>query len=476
MKIFTAGLVTESSDLVSAPTTMKDWKIECNAGLLINRSPFRELLVLFRMMALDKGWEVCESICATSLPPGGRTIRPVYEKIRSMILNDLQRSMPVDAILLQLHGAALAYGYDDCEGDLLEHIRSVTGPDIPIGIELDPHCHLSQKMMEHSTAIVLYKTFLHTDMTERAVELFNIIAGTLEGRVRPVMALFDCKMVDRPVDEAHQPMKSYLETIFEREKEPGILSISLVHGCPLAAVADLGNKVLVVCDDDRDLASKTAEDLGLMFFGLRGQQSQYLDVQEALDQAQDRVRLGEKAVQLLEWGDLAGGGFPTDATELIEAMFNRGMINLAVGLMCDPLAVTICHAVGAGERIKLRVGGKASQCSGNPLDLDVLVKRTFQKATISTRLGNQNLGDVAIVICGESEFLLTSERVLGYGPEDFKQLGVDPDTKKYIVLKHFCDNNHINVWSANLDVSEWPTPNITRPRWPWDESPFGSNH
>ena len=61
-------------------------------------------------------------------PVGGRTVRAAYEHLRALILEDLKKAMPVDVVLLQLHGAAMAYGYDDCEGDLLEHIRAITGP------------------------------------------------------------------------------------------------------------------------------------------------------------------------------------------------------------------------------------------------------------------------------------------------------------------------------------------------------------
>ena len=88
---------------------------------------------MFGAMARDKGWDVEQGIFAQALPVGGRTVRSFYEQLRTTIVDDLKRAMPQD--------------YDDCEGGLLEHIREVTGLDIPIGVELDPHCHISLKMM-----------------------------------------------------------------------------------------------------------------------------------------------------------------------------------------------------------------------------------------------------------------------------------------------------------------------------------------
>ena len=91
------------------------------------------------------GHEVVESICAFA-QPAGRTVREVYEDLRDEIVADLKAAMPVGAIQLLLHGAMVAEGYDDCEGDLLAHLRAVVGPDVPIGVELDLHCHYTELM------------------------------------------------------------------------------------------------------------------------------------------------------------------------------------------------------------------------------------------------------------------------------------------------------------------------------------------
>ena len=78
---------------------------------------------------------------------------------------------------------------------------------------------------------------------------------------------------------------------------------------------------------------------------------------------------GERPIKLIEWGDLAGCGFPTDGTELLSALLKEGMNNLAIGLMCDPLAVENCVNAGVGAQLMLRIGGKASPLSGQPIDL-----------------------------------------------------------------------------------------------------------
>lgn len=473
MKLFLAAMLTETSDLTPLATTEREWKIEYPDSQSRKPTFHRNLLTLSRNMALKKGWEVSESICATAFPPAGRTVRSVYENIRTTILNDLKASMPIGAILLQLHGAAIAHGYDDCEGDLLERIRAIAGPDIPIAVELDPHCHLTEKMMNHSTLIVLYKTFLHTDIEERAIELFNLLSDTIEGRIKPVKALFDCRMIGS-YDEAFEPMKSFLDTVIEMEKADGILSISPVHGFPLANVPGMGSKMLVITNNDHALAERTAQELGREFYKVRGLYGEgYVDIDTALTEAEAKSNNNGYAIRLVEWSDHPGCGFPADGTELLQAMLDRGMTNIAVGLMWDPVAVSICHAAGPGVELTLRIGGKASALSGTPVDLYVTIERVYKDFATNTWVGDWALGDVAVVRYGETQVLLVSKHAMFYGSQTFRELGVELEAKQYLVFKYLLDcDNAINVMGSTFDYKNWPSTHISRPKWPWDENPF----
>jgi len=469
-------MLTETSDVTPISTIDKDWLIETPDKPADTKSTlFYSIQKRIVAMAEEKGWAVLESIVASSMPPGGRTVRSTYESIRSKILSDLNQAMPVDGIFLQLHGAMMAHGYDDCEGDLLRHIRELVGEEIPIGIELDPHCHISQGMMEDASIIVLYKTWLHTDIEERAFELFDLLVATLEKKIIPTMAIFDCHMIDM-YDEAYEPMKSFLASVYQREQEPGVLSISPVHGFPLADVPDMGSKMLVITDNDQLLANQTAEELGRAFYEVKGQQfgadnnneSQYLSIAAALEKSRRLLAEGERPIKLIEWGDLAGCGFPTDGTELLSALLKEGMNNLAIGLMCDPLAVENCVNAGVGAQLMLRIGGKASPLSGQPIDLRVTVNNVIKAARIKTWLGDIDLGDTAVISHEETDFILTSQRAAGYDLDNFKELGVDPESKDYLICKYLRDDRAINVLGTNFNPVNWGFTRINRPKWPWD--------
>ena len=135
----------------------------------------------FRRLAEARGWEVVESLSAVA-DLACRTVRAVYEAFRQEILDDLKNTLPVDVVFLDLHGAMAADGYDDCEGNLLAHIREIVRPDVPVGVELDPHSHLTQAMVENATVLVMEKEYPHIDFAERTEDVFRILANTVEKR------------------------------------------------------------------------------------------------------------------------------------------------------------------------------------------------------------------------------------------------------------------------------------------------------
>src|SRR3546814_20698092 len=99
------------------------------------------------------------------------TLFPYPTLFRSAILDQLAAVGPVDLVALSLHGAMCAVGYDDCEGDLLAHVRRMVGPDVPVGIEFDPHAHLSDAMLGNADVLIAYKEYPHTDFLARGEEI-----------------------------------------------------------------------------------------------------------------------------------------------------------------------------------------------------------------------------------------------------------------------------------------------------------------
>ena len=184
----------------------------------------------------------------------------------------------------------VAEGYDDCETDIIDRVRQIVGPDAKIGVELDLHCDVTQAMIDTADAIVLYKEYPHTDVVNRAADLFNIIADAAEGKTDPTMALFDCRMIGLYLT-SYEPLRSFVDEILAMEGKDGILSISLVHCFPWADVPTCGAQALAITDGDADKAAQVAKEIGRRFHGMRRELDQTpLSIEEALTQGTSRSR------------------------------------------------------------------------------------------------------------------------------------------------------------------------------------------
>ena len=97
--------------------------------------------------------QIIPSIAACA-SPGGPVEQGVWENLWDELLTSVRQAMP-DLILLDLHGAMVATGSTDPEGELLLALRDVTGPDVLIGVGLDLHGHITDEMCEAANVSVL---------------------------------------------------------------------------------------------------------------------------------------------------------------------------------------------------------------------------------------------------------------------------------------------------------------------------------
>lgn len=435
MKLFTASLSTETNTFSPIPTGLKSYVV-ARKGDYSTFPPFADSVVAFwRKMATERGWDTIESLIAAA-EPAGRTLKAVYEQYRDEIIADLTAALPVDLVLLDLHGAMVAEGYDDCEGDLIAAARRVVGGSVPIGVELDLHCHITPLMVEQATIIITYKEYPHTDIFDRAVEVFNLTADAAAGRIKPAMATFDCRMIGLyyPTQE---PMKSFVDHMKQLEREPGVLSVSLGHGFPWGDVEEVGTKTLVVTDNDSGKAASIAEQLGRKLYSIRDNvMPTFHTIDRGLDAA---LAIEGSPVVIADVSDNPGGGAPGDSTFVLKRLLERGITNAAVGCIYDPLSVAMAFDAGVGATFEMRIGGKMGRMSGDPLDLKVTVTglkaRAEQHFGIDANLLTMPMGDCAVVQTMGVDIVLYSTRGQTFTPEVFTNVGIDPAQRHILIVK-----------------------------------------
>ena len=431
MKIHIAGIATETNTFAMAPTGLAAWEVDHGEGRTAEAQRWHEA---GRRLAARDGHEVRFGLLAAA-QPAGTTVQSAYETLRDELLQRLRAAMPVDALLLVLHGAMVAEACPDCEGDLIERVRALVGPDVAIGVELDLHCHFTERMRCHADILIAYKEYPHTDLVERFEELWALTIATAQGRVRPVTAVQDCRMVGF-WHTTREPMKTFVARMKALEALPEVLSVSFGHGFPWGDVPEAGAKVWVVTDGDEALASRLARELAQEIWDMRHQTAARL---LTVDQAMDRLvaHNSGRPLVLADSADNAGGGAGSDSTFILQALVQRGIGQVALGPFWDLGALQVCAEAGVGARLNLRVGGKLGPLSGDPVDLTVTVRALVENHWQSGLGGHPApCGRSAWVSTDDGlDLVLITRRQQAIGAELFTGLGIDLGSRRGIVVK-----------------------------------------
>lgn len=488
-RLFTACLGTETNSFSPIPTGISVFE-----GAMLVRggrhgerpSLFALPLLVWRARAGALGWSLTEGLAAFATP-AGETARATYEALRDEILSELRAAMPVDAVLLSLHGAMIARGYPDAEGDLLARVRALVGPGVPVAAELDLHCHLSALKVASADLIVTFKEYPHVDVAERAHEVFDIVERMLAGDARPVMATHDCAMLGI-YPTTREPMIGIVARMQALEKEPGILSVSLAHGFPWGDTPEVGTRTLVVADGDPALARRVAEELGEQVWSARfASTPPFASVDEAIDRIVEHgADAAGRPLVLADVADNPGIGAAGDSVFILRRLIERGVGGVALAPLWDPLATAIAFDAGEGATLPMRIGGKMGPGSGEPLDLTVRVMRVVSGAWQPFGESHAPLGRVAwLRIAGAGagdddaiDVVVNDRRVQTFHPACFEVAGIAPQGCRALVVKstqHFFagfspiahDILYVSTpGTGSMDMASLALGTVTRALWP----------
>ncbi|MGH7332475.1 MAG: M81 family metallopeptidase [Candidatus Rokuibacteriota bacterium] len=378
---------------------------------------------------------------AASASPAGRVTKDIYQAVKDRVLADLRAAGSLDGVLLDLHGAMVPEGLDDGEGDLLAALRLVAGPTLPVAVTLDFHANVTSAMARHATLLHGYKTYPHVDMAERGREAAKRLIDVIQGRLRPTVALRQPPLLPPIAGQltARGPMRRLYDLADELERRPGVVSISVFAGFPLADIHDAGLSVYVVTDGDQTLADECAERLATTAWKHRHEFIHHAPpVAEAVAAALAQSGHGRPVV-LADIADNTGGGAAGDTTELLRELLRVGARATTVACLWDPDSVRACLQAGVGATVSLSVGGKIDPRHGAPLKVSGRVRtlsdgRFVHKGPMFRGVEGR-LGPTAVLDVEDVKIILISRRWQTLDPEMIRFVGIDPAGERLLAVK-----------------------------------------
>jgi microcystin degradation protein MlrC len=402
----------------------------------------------FFEFAIENGWHARAGLwcCAE---PAGLISGATYERICASILEEC--TLELDAIYLDLHGAAMAQGHPDAEGELLRRIRAKLGHAVPIIASLDLHANVTRAMLELADALVAFRTHPHVDQVQTGRRAGELLRRRLRrGRREPMAwARLSYLISATAMPTTGEPAGSIYRKLEAIDNAEGTIS-SFCMAFPASDFAECGPVVWTYgerCDESLN------ELLGVVDEPVQWRRDA-LPIAEAVERALERARHSSRPVVLADTQDNPGAGGTGNTTGAVRALLAAGAGRahpgqVAVAMLFDPDSAREAFEAGVGATVQVELGESVPVFDGysdDPVRCTVKVRAVSGGEVVFQ--GPKNHGfraQLGPTACLETEGVLivvTSQRVAAQDREQFRMVGIHPEDMKILVVK---SSNHFRA-------------------------------
>jgi microcystin degradation protein MlrC len=467
VRVLTGSLIQESNTFSPSKSDLSFFEAGC---LLFDDESLRGMtgkrteLSGFIAASARRGAELAPTLAAWASSGGPITTRD-FDRLADDLLRRARAAGPVDGVLLALHGAWVSEAQEDADGWLIQQLREIVGPNVPIVVTLDLHANVTARMVDAADALVGFRTYPHVDMYETGDRGAEVLFRILDGRSRPSMAYCKIPMIVPPenAQTTDGPMSELMDAARELEALAGGLSASVFSVQPWLDVSELGCSIVVV-SDDAARAQVQADRLGRMAWERRHRFNVPLvSPEEAVARA---LTAAAGPILLVDSADGVSSGAPGDSTALLAALARARPERPVLITVVDPEAARAVAAAD-GQTVSLAVGGALDPARHRPVPLTGIAHRVPRsRVTFTAGVGDgldADMGAAAILEVAALRVLLMEKPVPCYDPALYRTAGLEPSAAQAVVVKS--PNNF--RWTYRGIAREWiyvDAPGASTPR------------
>jgi microcystin degradation protein MlrC len=395
--------------------------------------------------------EIVPTYSARSITSGGVVAAAAFDRIAREFLAAVEAAPAVDAVYYSLHGAMEAENEHDTEGFLLAETRRILGERVPIVVSLDLHGILTDRMLQHADAVVMYHTYPHVDFVQTGERAARLLLRILDGEVRPVTAVVTIPALVRGNELITETglLGEFIRRAQDIERSPGGLVAGMFIGNPFTDVPGLCSRCVVVTDNDPTRAEREALAIADGFWQVRER------LQQPLTSLGESVRIAaqtEGTTILTDAADATSSGAPGDSNAILRALVESGYPKRALVPVVDSGAVQAAFAAGVGGTIQTTVGGALDPARHPPLSVTATVRMLSDGRIHSESHGDiWNAGPTAVLEGVCFTLVVTSRAVSLYDRSLFLAHGQDPMRYDAVIVKSpHCQERFYKAWAARM--------------------------
>ncbi|NQT58730.1 MAG: M81 family metallopeptidase [Bacteroidetes bacterium] len=370
--------------------------------------------------------------------PSGKVKKQVYKVLKNNLINAIKASLPLDGVLLSLHGSMVAENVYDVEGDILETIHKDISPDIPIAVSLDLHANITEKIVKHSVFIEGYHTCPHIDLFRTGKKTAEVFFSIINGNLNPEICCIKIPMIT-PADlhdSTYGPFKELFQSIDTIEKEKGVCGVSLFSVQPWLDVPELGWNVIVYVDSDPDKAKSYAEKISKLAWKLR---TKFFIKKTSIELAIEEVKKVKHGLIVISDSDSTTSGATGDNTCVLKELIKQKIDFPALLSIVDPQVVKEALFAGIGNKIICEIGGKQDNVYSEPVRIEAVIKK-FTDGHFVIKGGHigtisVDMGNTVVLKTGTIDILVSEKIGPVYEQTVYKHAGLDPQDYRVVVVK-----------------------------------------
>jgi microcystin degradation protein MlrC len=297
-------------------------------------------------------------------PPGGPASAAVWQEFMRQVRERLAAAPPVDAVYVANHGASSAQGEDDTEGVLMDMLRAMVGPDVPVVATHDLHANVSARTVSALDALIAYRTNPHVDQRERAAEAADLLHEMLGG-MRTATAHIRLPLTPPSVtlgtrEGPYADLIQQAQACMAAPGEGPIANVSVVGGFVFADIPKCGLTITVTARGDLQAARRTALTLARAAWADR---HRYVPDMIEVDRAVELARASTVPLLFADVADNPGGGGRGNTSWLLAAFHAARIPDTVLGVFVDPALAAQAQALGTGARFEARFNREETEPS-----------------------------------------------------------------------------------------------------------------
>ncbi|WP_440895070.1 M81 family metallopeptidase [Amphibacillus sp. Q70] len=357
MKILMASFTLESNENVPGYNQLDKFNLQFNDGVL--ESMF--VKEIFKKANI----EMIPSILADG-HSGKILSKEAFNYIYEVIIRSVKENLSkLDGIFLFLHGASKIEKLNGGSGErtILNGIREVVGPYLPIAVVMDPHGNLTEEYVNNMTIARCFRESPHTDIedtyifvAEKFVELLNN-----KRHIQPVYRKLPFVLGGERSVSTDEPMLTINKKLDDIEQDNRIMSASFHVGYLRHDNFSTGSGLIVVPTDMRylDYANEVIDELE-KFIVTKYDEFQYhgnaLEENKAIEYS---IKSNDEYVVVTDSGDNVTSGALGSDTQLLKKYLELDNYNnkqiLFAAITDSPVFYQLIK-LADGDEIKISLG------------------------------------------------------------------------------------------------------------------------